>query len=192
MIHGNLHNVLNHLIHGNLHSVLIQVTRTNRSGFRRRCRSILLQPLGTILAQAPISIFSVAFLPPPHHQLDVFLQQFVVASSQDHQVLEEALRTLVAIPSVNCCCAGQAQSVPVLRDHCRQHCRQVFLGNQVQASKHRAIVLAQVRPNSVFVLEIEMAVEAIQVHHSHDPSLDRNFGILAQPPRPDAHALRDM
>ena len=105
------------------------------------------------------------------------MQQFVVASFQDHQVLEEALRTLVAIPSVNCCFVEQAQSVPVLHDHCRQHRRQVFLGNQVQASKRRVIVLAQVRPHSVFVLEIEIAVKAIQAHHSHDPCLDRISGF---------------
>ena len=60
--------------------------------------------MGTILAQAPISIFSVAFLP-SHQQLEVSLQQLVVASPLDHQVPEETLRTLVAIPSVNCCCA---------------------------------------------------------------------------------------
>ena len=56
----------------------------------------------------------------------------------------------------------------------------------MQASKHRAVVLAQVRPHSVFVLEIEMAVEAIQTHHSHDPCLDLDLGILAQPPGPIA------
>ena len=151
---------------------------------------------------------SVGFLP-PDQQLDVSLRQLVVASPQDHQVPEEALRTPVAIPSVNCCCAGQvqqcshehdrtfqqfrrvflevqAQSGPVLHDHCRQHRRQVFLGNQVQASEHRAIVLAQVRPHLVFILEIEMAVKAIQAHHSHDPCLDRNLEILAQPPGPVA------
>ena len=98
--------VLNHnvLKHGNLHNVLNQVTRTNRSGFRKRLQTIPLNPVGTILAQAPISIVSVGFLP-PHHQLEVSLPQ-LVASPQEHQVPEEALRTLVAIPSVNCCCAG--------------------------------------------------------------------------------------
>ena len=64
--------------------------------------------MGTILAQVPISIVYVGSLL-PHQQLEVSLQQLVVASPQDHQVPEEALRTLVLIPSVNWGCAGQIQ-----------------------------------------------------------------------------------
>ena len=142
--HGNLHNVLRHrdlhnvLKYESLHNVLNQVTRTDRSGFRKRLQTVLLQSVGTILARAPISIVSVGFLP-PHQQLEVCLQQLVVASPQDHQVPEEAHRTSVAIPSVNNCCAGQGQLCP--HDHHRtfKQCRRVFLEVQDQAAKHRAV-----------------------------------------------------
>ena len=96
------------------------------------------------------------------------MQQPVFASTQDHQVLEGALRTQISIPNVNCCCAGQARLVSV---------------------RH---ILAQER-HLDHVLTIGMAVEAIRVHHSHDPCPDQRPGILAQTPGPGAlvpsHAL---
>ena len=142
-------------------------------------QTIPLQSAGTVLAQAPISIVSVTF----HQQLEVSLQQLVVASPQSHQVLEEeeeAFHILVAIPSVNCCCAGQVQQCSHDHHLTLQHFHRVFM-----ASEHRTVTQVQ---HCFLVLTFGMVVEAIRSpHHSHDPRFDRGPGILAQLLGPGVH-----
>ena len=88
--------------------VLNRVTRTNRSTFRTRLQTIPRRSMGTNLARVRVSFVSVGILP-PQQLSEVSLQQFVFASPQDHPVPEEALRTPVSIPNVNCSCEGQAR-----------------------------------------------------------------------------------
>ena len=159
--------------HEHLDDVLNQETRTNQSKFQSRLQMIPLGSKKTILARVLVSFVSVG-IRPTQRLSEVSLQQPVFVATQDHQVLEEALRTQVSIPNVNYYCAEQARSVAVRHDHHRQ----VFWRNLGQASKHRA-VLAQVRPQLVNVLKI-------RVRQSHHPCLDRGPGILAPSPGPGA------
>ena len=140
----------------------------------------------TILGRVPTSFVSVGIVP-PQQPSEVSLQQPVFASPQDHQVAEETLRTQVSIPNVNCYCAGQGRLWSVRHGHQQtyQQGRQVFLEIQDQASRHWA-VLEQLR-HLVRVLTYGTTVEAIQVHQTHDPCLDRGRGTRAQPLVPGTH-----
>ena len=159
--HGNLHNMLKH---ENLQNVLNQVTRTNRSGFPRRLQTIPLQSVGTILAQAPISIVSVGFLPPPHHQLEVFLQQFVVASPQDHEFPEGCTSYSGRHSQSELLLCGTGSAV------FSRSSSDVSAVSSGVSGGHRNVGLRH-RCNIVFfVLTFGMVVEAIRAHH---PRLDR-------------------
>ena len=81
----------------------------------------------TILAQVPVLLVSVG-IRPPQRLSEVSLKQPVFVTTQDHQVLEEALRTQVSMPNANCC-AEQARSEAVRHDHHLQQGRQVFRKN---------------------------------------------------------------
>ena len=113
--------------------------------------------MGTILAQAPISIVYVASLP-PYQKLEVFFA---------------TIRRRV-IPGSPGSGGGNSYS--------GRH--SVFLEIQDQASRHRAVTQVQ---HCFLVLTFEMVVEAIRGHHSHDARSDRGPGIFAQPLGPGAH-----
>ena len=152
---------------------------------RRRLQTVPLWSVGTIGAQVPVSIVSVGFLP-PHQQLEVPLQQLVVASPRitrfwrRHFVLRSPFPVSTAAVRDRFSC-----DLIIIIGRTFQQCRQVFLEVQDQASKHWA-VLAQVQ-HCFLVLTFEMVVAAIRARHSHDPFLDQGPGILAQPPGPGAH-----
>ena len=145
--HGNPDDVLNH---ENLDGVLNWATRTNRSHFQTRLQTFLFRSMETFWHGFRFHSFlaEIFFFSSCRRSL---FQQPVFASPHDHQALEEALRTQVSIPYVNCYRTGQGRLWSVRYDHhwTFQQGRQVFLEIQDQASRYRA-VLAQVRHLVVF------------------------------------------